>query len=183
MNQDEILTKYNNSMSELEHQFPMDIESLKQHHKSIISKILPLELQSSIPTSLQKLIDTSFSKFQEENEQIYINSLYTFLTNEFASIKAKVEENSYNDISEYINDITSFQKRIESKVQEGPNKILHINEFILEQILNDMNSIIDYKKSGYDIQFNDKQKEIEKISEEIQQTKDLCKKRKLNKAK
>jgi hypothetical protein len=39
-----------------------------------------------------------------------------------------------------------------------------------------MNSIIDYKKSGYDIQFNDKQKEIEKISEEIQQTKDLCKK-------
>ena len=176
MNQDEILTKYNNSMSELEHQFPMDIESLKQHHKSIISKILPLELQSSIPTSLQKLIDTSFSKFQEENEQIYINSLYTFLTNEFASIKAKVEENSYNDISEYINDITSFQKRIESKVQEGPNKILHINEFILEQILNDMNSIIDYKKSGYDIQFNDKQKEIEKISEEIQQTKDLCKK-------
>lgn len=89
MNQDEILTKYNNSMSELEHQFPMDIESLKQHHKSIISKILPLELQSSIPTSLQKLLDSSFLKFQEENEQIYINSLYTFLTNQFASIKPK----------------------------------------------------------------------------------------------
>ena len=43
MNQEEILTKYNNSMSELEHQFPMDIDSLKQYHKSIISKILPLE--------------------------------------------------------------------------------------------------------------------------------------------
>ena len=180
MNQDEILTKYNNSMSELEHQFPMDIESLKQHHKSIISKILPLELQSSIPTSLQKLLDSSFLKFQEENEQIYINSLYTFLTNQFASIKTKVENNSYNDISEYIKDLTYFQQGLESKVQEGPNKLLHINEFILEQILNDMNSIIDYKKSGYDVQFNDKQKEIEKISEEIQQTKDLCKKLLLN---
>ena len=176
MNQDEILTKYNNSMSELEHQFPMDIESLKQHHKSIILKILPLELQSSIPTSLQKLLDSSFAKFQEENEQIYINTLYTFLSNEFAPIKSKVEENSYNDISEYINDITNFQQGLESKVQDGPNKILHINEFILEQILNDMNSIIDYKKSGYDVQFSDKQKEIEKISEEIQQTKELCKK-------
>ena len=173
MNQDEILTKYNNSMSELEHQFPMDIESLKQHHKSIILKILPLELQSSIPTSLQKLLDSSFAKFQEENEQIYINTLYTFLSNEFAPIKSKVEENSYNDISEYINDITNFQQGLESKVQDGPNKILHINEFILEQILNDMNSIIDYKKSGYDVQFSDKQKEIEKISEEIQQTKEL----------
>ena len=176
MNQEEILTKYNNSMSELENQFPMDIESLKQYHKSIISKILPLELQTSLPTSLQKLLDSSFSKFQEENEQIYINSLYTFLTNEYASIRIKVEENSYNDISEYINDITKFQKNLETKVQEGPNKTLHINEFLLEQILNDMNTIIDYKKSGYDAQFNDKQKEIEKISEEIQQTKDLCKK-------
>ena len=176
MKQDQILTKYNNCMSELEHQFPMDVESLKQHHKSIIIKILPPELQSSIPTSLQKLLDSSFSKYQEENEQIYINNLYTFLTNEFAPIKAKVEENSYNDISEYINDVTNFQKSLEMKVQKGPNKILHINEFILEQILNDMNMIIDYKKSGYDVQFNDKQKEIEKISEEIQQTKDLCKK-------
>ena len=180
MNQEEILTKYNNSMSELENQFPMDIESLKQYHKSIISKILPLELQTSLPTSLQKLLDSSFSKFQEENEQIYINSLYTFLTNEYASIRIKVEENSYNDISEYINDITKFQKNLETKVQEGPNKTLHINEFLLEQILNDMNTIIDYKKSGYDAQFNDKQKEIEKISEEIQQTKDLCKKLLLN---
>ena len=176
MNQEEILTKYNNSMSELEHQFPMDIDSLKQYHKSIISKILPLELQTSLPTSLQKLLDSSFSKFQEENEQIYINSLFTFLTNEYASIRAKVEENTYNDISDYINDITQFQKSLEIKVQEGPNKALHINEFLLEQILNDMNAIIDYKKSGYDVQFNDKQKEIEKISEEIQQTKDLCKK-------
>ena len=126
MNQEEILTKYNNSMSELEHQFPMDIESLKQYHKSIISKILPLELRSSIPTSLQKLLDSSFSKFQEENEQIYINSLFTFLTNEYASIRAKVEENTYNDISDYINDITKFQKSIETKVQEGPNKTLQM---------------------------------------------------------
>ena len=75
MNQDEILTKYNNCMSELEHQFPMEFESLKQNHKSIISKIIPLELQSSIPTSLQKLLDSSFIKYQEENEQIYINNL------------------------------------------------------------------------------------------------------------
>ena len=173
MNQDEILTKYNNCMSELEHQFPMEFESLKQNHKSIISKIIPLELQSSIPTSLQKLLDSSFIKYQEENEQIYINNLYTFLNNEFTPIKTKVEENIYKDISEYITDITNFQKDLDTKVQEGPNKLLHINEFILEQILTDINVIIDYKKSGYDIQFNDKQKEIEKISEEIHQTKDL----------
>ena len=64
-----------------------------------------------------------------------------------------------------------LMKDLDTKVQEGPNKLLHINEFILEQILTDINVIIDYKKSGYDIQFNDKQKEIEKISEEIQQTK------------
>lgn len=57
------------------------------------------------------------------------------------------------------------------KVQEGPNKILHINEFILEQILNDMNMIIDYKKSGYDVQFNDKQKEIEKFRKKFNKQK------------
>ena len=149
MNQDEILTKYNNCMSELEHQFPMEFESLKQNHKSIISKIIPLELQSSIPTSLQKLLDSSFIKYQEENEQIYINNLYTFLNNEFTPIKTKVEENIYKDISEYITDITNFQKDLDTKVQEGPNKLLHINEFILEQILTDINVIIDYKKSGF----------------------------------
>ena len=180
MNQDEILTKYNNCMSEIENQFPMDIESLKQHHKSTLSKILPSELQTSLPTNLEKILNSSFLKFQEENEQIYINSLYTFLTNEYSQIKSKVEENSYTDISDYIQDLNSFQRRIETKVQEGPNKSLHINEFILEQILNDINTIIDYKKSGYDIQFNDKQKEIEKISEEIQQTKDICKNLLLN---
>ena len=180
MNQDEILTKYNNYMSELEQQFPMDIASLKQHHKSIIIKILPPELESSIPASLQKLLDSSFSKYQEENEQVYINNLYNFLTQEYSQIKEKVEENSYKDISDYINDVINFQKSLETQVQEGPNKNLHINEFILEQILNDMNAIIDYKKSGYDSQFNDKQKEIEKISEEIQKTKDLCKNLLLN---
>ena len=180
MDQDEILTKYNNCMSELENQFPMDIESLKQYHKSTLSKILPSELQNSLPTNLEKLLNSSFMKYQEENEQIYINSLYTFLSNEYSQIKTKVEENVYMEISDYIKDLNTFQKNIETKVQEGPNKSLHINEFILDQILNDINTIIDYKKSGYDIQFNDKQKEIEKISDEIQQTKDICKNLLLN---
>ena len=65
---------------------------------------------------------------------------------------------------------------MDSSAKNGPNKSLHINEFILEKILEGFNSIIDFKRSNYDSQFNDKKKEIDQLSEEIQQTKDVCKK-------
>ena len=69
MNQDEILTKYNNCMSEIENQFPMDIESLKQHHKSTLSKILPSELQTSLPTNLEKILNSNKMNTEEKERK------------------------------------------------------------------------------------------------------------------
>jgi len=180
MKQDDILTKYNNEMSRLRYQFPIDAETLKQNHKSILSKILPDQTRSSLSSSIQKQIDSSFANFQNENEEKYINKLTSYLEKEYSHIKSNIDSNSYTNISDYISDLTLFQNKVNSGAENGPNKSLHINEFILEQILNDLNSILDFKKSNYDSQFNDKKKEIDQITEEIQQTKDACKKLLLN---
>ena len=56
MSQDEILTKYNNEMSKLKMQFPIDLESLKQNHKSILTKILQRRSRNSLSSNLQKQI-------------------------------------------------------------------------------------------------------------------------------
>ena len=176
MSQDEILTKYNNEMSKLKMQFPIDLESLKQNHKSILTKILQRRSRNSLSSNLQKQIQLDYMKYQNENEEIYINVLNSYLEKEYSTIKSNIESNNYSNISDYIKDLTSFQNKINSSAKDGPNKQLHINEFILEQILNDINSIIEFKKSNYDTQFNDKKNEIDQLSEEIQQTKDLCKK-------
>ena len=158
MNQEEILTKYNNEMSKIRNRFPLENETLKQNHKSILSKILPPQTKNSLTSNIQKQIDTSFKKFQKENEEKYINQLNSYLGREYSKIKSNIESNYYTNISDYIRDLTSFQNKVNSTADEGPNKSLHINEFILEQILNDFNTLIDFKKSDYDSQFNDKKK-------------------------
>ena len=180
MKQEEILTKYNNEMSKLRKQFPMNSDSLKQNHKSILTNILSSNYRKSLSTNIQKEIEKEYIKYQTENEEKYINELNSYLEKEYSNIKSNVESNYYSNISDYIKDLTSFQNKINLRVNDGPNKSLHINEFILEQILNDLNSIIDFKKSNYITQFDDKKKEIEQLSEEIQQTKDICKKLLLN---
>ena len=180
MKQEEILTKYNNEMSKLKNEFPMDSESLKQKHKSILTNILSRRSKSSLPSNIQKDIEKDFLKYQNENEEKYVNDLISYLEQEYSNIRSNVESNYYDNISEYIKDLTSFQKKVNSNAIDGPNKSLHINEFVFEQILNDMNSIIDFKRSNYDTQFDDKKKEIDQLSEEIQQTKDVCKKLLLN---
>ena len=170
MKQEEILTKYNNEMSKLRKQFPMNSDSLKQNHKSILTNILSSNYRKSLSTNIQKEIEKEYIKYQTENEEKYINELNSYLEKEYSNIKSNVESNYYSNISDYIKDLTSFQNKINLRVNDGPNKSLHINEFILEQILNDLNSIIDFKKSNYITQFDDKKKEIEQLSEEIQQT-------------
>ena len=175
MNQEEILTKYNNEMSQIKAQFPMEANTLKQNHKSILDKILGPFEKSNISTNIQKQINSIYSNFEKENEQAYINQLYSYLNNEYSNIKSNIESNSYDNISNYLDDLTTFQNKIINSTPNGPNKLLHMNEFILDHALNGLNSIIDFKKSNYDIQYNDKKKEIDELMEEIQQTKDKCK--------
>ena len=158
----------------------MDEESLKQNHKSILTKIISPQTKNSLSSNIQKQIQSEFMNYQNENEEKYVNELMSYLEKEYSNIKSNIESNYYTNISDYISDLTSFQNKVNSSAKDGPNKSLHISEFILEQILNDLNSIIDFKKSIYDSQFNDKKKEIDQISEEIQQTKDSCKKLLLN---
>ena len=176
MKQEEILTEYNNEMSKLKIQFPLDSDSLKQNHKSIVSKLLQSQSKSSLPSNIQKQLESEFIKFQNENEEKYINELISYLDKEYSNIKSNLDSNFYDNISDYIRDINSFQNKVKSSAKNGPNKSLHINEFILEKILDGFNLIIDFKRSNYDSQFNDKKEEINQLSEEIQQTKDACKK-------
>jgi hypothetical protein len=118
--------------------------------------------------------------YQNENEEKYVNQLMSYLDKEYSNIKSNIESNYYTNISDYINDLASFQNKINTSAKDGPNKSLHISEFILEQMLNDLNTIIDFKRSVYDSKFNDKKNEIDQLVEEIEQTKDSCKKLLLN---
>ena len=77
MNQEEILTKYNNEMSKIRNRFPLENETLKQNHKSILSKILPPQTKNSLTSNIQKQIDTSFKNYKKKmKKNILINLIH-----------------------------------------------------------------------------------------------------------
>ena len=134
MKSNEILTKYNNEMSKLEKEFPVNIETMKQEHKKILSKLLASSRLKSLTNSIQKQIDSSFTEFQKKNEDIYISQLTSFLQKEYQPIKEKISSKSYENISDYVEEIKNFENSLISKIPTGPNKNLHFFEFILDQI-------------------------------------------------
>ena len=178
-NQDEIIKMYQEEFSLISQDFPLNEEQLYSHHKSILLNIKQKFNIKEFSSTMQKNIDMEYSKIYEQNEQIYLTILTTFLDDEFDTINNNIVNNNYKNIDEYINDVKLFEKKINgasSQCPIGPNMDLHINKYILEQLLNDYEIIFSYTINEYDIKLNDKKNEINDINNEIKQIQNECQK-------
>ena len=181
-NHDELLTQYTDYMSGIEQKFPISEEELKYEHKKIKSKILSEINATSLPTNLEKRIETEYLNYINQNDFAYLSQLNIYLIDQYKDIKDNIQNNSYKNIDEYISDIKNFENQMlneENSAPEGPNKILHINEFIYEQILEDCEILINNNAIEYDNQFDKNKKEEDEILNQINQIKDECQKIKM----
>ena len=179
INQDQILSQYKDYMSLLEKKFPISEELLKNEHKKIKSQIFSEKKSYSIPLSIEKKIQTEYLKYINKNESEYTSKLNIILLNEYKQIKENIKNNVYNNIDTYIKDLKNFESKIlsdKANIPDGPNKVLHINEFIFDQILEDCEILINNFSSEYDCQFDKNKKEIDEMSDEINKIKEECQK-------
>ena len=178
-NTEEILTKYTEYMDNLEQNFPTSIEILKSEHKKIKSEILSQINSSSLPSNMEKKIESEFLKYLNRNDFAYSSQLNLFLSSEYNQIKQNIQNNKYQNIDDYIKDIKNLENKLLSDISaapEGPNKILHINEFIYEQILEDCEIIINNHAFEYDNQFDKNKKEMDEILNIINEINEECQK-------
>ena len=176
-NQDKIITQYKDYMSKLVQKFPISEEILKSEHKKIKSQILS-NLNLRYPSNLEKKIESEYIKYLNQNDFAYYSQLNKFLIDEYKPIKENIQNNKYENIENYIEDLKNFEKKIFSgnSTPDGPNKKLHINEFIYEQILEDIEILINKCTYEYDTQFDKNKKESNEILNEINELNDDCKK-------
>ena len=179
-NYDEIFSEYNEYMSKLDKDFPLSENIIKAEHKKIKSEILSKLNISSFPSNVEKKINLEYLNYLNQNDSAYASKLNIYLSEEYNQIKENIQNNKYENIDDYFNDIKNFEKKIFEKnsapEQEGPNKILHINEFIYEQILEDCEIIINNNIINYDNQFDKNKKELDDINNEINEIYDECQK-------
>lgn len=177
--QEQIIKYYQDELANISKDFPIDDKQLYSLNKSIILNIKQNFNIETLPSNVQKSINAEFSKISEENEQIYLPLLTTYLDDEFDLINNNLVNNSYKSMDEYISDIKSFEEKVKGADNQcpiGPNMELHINKYILEQILNDYDTIFGNSLNEYDIKLNDKKNEINDLSNEIKSVQNECQK-------
>jgi hypothetical protein len=178
--QEEILSEYTEYMSKLEQDFPLSENIIKSEHKKIKNEILSKLNITSFPSNIEKKINSEYLNILNQNDFAYSSKLNTYLSEEYNEIKENIQNNKYENIDEYINDIRNFEAKIFEKntapESEGPNKILHINEFIYEQIIEDCEIIINNNAIDYDNQFDKSKKEMDDINNEINEINNECQK-------
>ena len=176
INQDKILSQYTDYMSSIEKKFPISEELLKSEHKKIKSKLFSKRNSSTIPSNLEKKIETEFIKYSNQNNNIYTSKLNVYLLDRYKQIKENIQKNKYKNIQSYIDDIKKLENDILSggTAPEGPYKILHILEFFLEQILEDCEIIINNFSIEYDSKFDENKKEADEILNEINKINNSC---------
>ena len=176
INQDSILSKYIDYMSTIEKKFPMTEKTLKSEHKKIKSQLLSKMNSSIIPSNLEKKIETEFLKYMKKNSNIYKSKLNAYLSKRYILIKENIQNNMYKNIQSYIDDLKNLENDILSgrAAPEGPQKVLHIQEFFFEKILEDCEIIINNLSIEYDSKFDESQKEADKILNEINKINNLC---------
>ena len=177
--QDKIITQYKDYMSKIEQQFPIPEEILKNEHKKIKSQLFSKRNTLNFPSSLEKKIESEYMNYINQNDFAYYSKLNILLIDEYKPIKENINNNNYDNIENYIEDLKTFEASILSgkkSIPDGPNKILHINEFIYEQLLEDCETLINNCTYEYDTQFDKNKKEADEILNEINQLNDDCKK-------
>ena len=176
-NAEEIIKEYQNEFSKITQDFPIDEHQLYSHHKSIISDIKQKRRIKTLSSSTQKNLNNEFSKICDQNEQIYLTILHTYLDDEFDPINNNIVNNNYKNIDEYISDLKIFEEKIKgasSQCPVGPHMALHINKYILEQILNDYDIIFNKAMNEYDVKLNEKKNEINNLNNEIKSIQNEC---------
>ena len=179
INQNDIIKVYQEEFSIIAQDFPLTEEQLYSQHKAILLHIKQQFNIKEFSNVILKNLVNEYSKIYEQNEQIYLTILTTYLDDEFDPINNNIVNNSYKNIDEYINDVKLFEEKINgasSQCPIGPNMDLHINKYLLEQILNDYEILFSYSINEYDIKLNDKKNEINDISNEIKPIQNECKK-------
>ena len=177
LTKEEIIDLYHTEFSKYTQDFPLDSEQLYSYHKSIISLIKNKYNIDSFSSIIQKEINIAYSKISEENEQIYITLLTTYLDDEFDCINSNIVNNNYKSIDEYISDLKLFEEKVkgaENQCPIGPNMLLYINKYILEQILNDNDILFNNAMNEYNIKLNEKNGEINEICNEIKNIENEC---------
>ena len=173
----DIIKLYQEGFSKYIQDFPIEEDQLYSNHKSIISQIKSELDINTFPSSVQKNIETEYSKISEQNEQMYLALLTTHLDDEFDFINGKLIGEKYKNIDEYISDLKLFQEKIkgaENECPKGPNMNLYINKYILEQILNDYDIIFSKAMNEFNKQISEKENEINEINEEIKKAQNEC---------
>ena len=178
-NQEEILNEYTDYMSQFEIKFPISEDILKAEHKKIKSEILSKLKSTLFPANLEKKIESEYLKYVNQNDFEYSTKLNNYLSDEYKQIKENIQNNKYDNIDNYIKDLKNFEQKIlsgQSSTPDGPNKVLHINEFIYDQILEDCEILINNCSYEYDTQFDKNKKELDEISNEINKINKECQK-------
>lgn len=117
LNNIDIIKIYQEEFSKYVQDFPIEEEQLYSYHKSIISSIKDQLNINSLSSTIQKNIDTEYSKIIEQNEQMYIALLTTHLDDEFDFINEKLAKDKYKSIDEYISDLNLFQEKNKRRVK------------------------------------------------------------------
>ncbi len=178
-NQEEILNEYTDYMSQFEIKFPISEDILKAEHKKIKSEILSKLNSTLFPSNLEKKIESEYLKYVNQNDFEYSTKLNNYLSDEYKQIKENIQNNKYDNIDNYIKDLKNFEQKIlsgQSSTPDGPNKVLHINEFIYDQILEDSEILINNCSYEYDTQFDKIKNELDEISNEINKANKECQK-------
>ena len=89
-NQDDIIKMYQDEFSTISQDFPISEDQLYSHHKSILSNIKQKYNIETFPSNIKKSLDMEYSKIYEQNEQIYITILATYLDDEFDPINNNI---------------------------------------------------------------------------------------------
>ena len=86
----DIIKLYQEEFSKYVQDFPIEEDQLYSYHKSIIFQIKSKLQINTFPSSIQKTIENEFSKLCEQNEQMYLALLTTYLDDEFDFINGKL---------------------------------------------------------------------------------------------
>ena len=113
--QEEILSEYTEYMSKLEQDFPLSENIIKSEHKKIKNEILSKLNISSFPSNIEKKINSEYLNILNKNDFAYSSKLNTYLSEEYNEIKENIQNNKYENIDEYINDIRNFEAKIFEK--------------------------------------------------------------------
>ena len=137
------LEDYAKKLKELENKFPMKEEYLKSILKKIKLDVTFIFREGIIGDPEEKDVQelkTELKKMKKEiiKKNIDITKTMTekFMEENFKNMKIKLENNQYEDILDYKDDMEQFIEFCLNKCPQGPGRDIIIYDYIIQQIIN-----------------------------------------------